>query len=93
MASLTFLSPVAPTRVTERPLADRLDDLDGRRIALLDNQKANAGSLLAAVGDHLAERYPSLTITTEHKIATSASPTEVMDRLRTCDAVVLAIAD
>lgn len=93
MASLSFLSPVAPTRVVERPLADRLDTLDGRRIALLDNQKANAGPLLAAVGTYLADRHPSIALTTEHKIATSASPAEVMDRLRSCDAVVLAIAD
>ncbi|MCP3988054.1 MAG: hypothetical protein GY724_03200 [Actinomycetia bacterium] len=93
MASLQILSPVAPTRVEERPLAPRLDNIDGARIALLDNQKANAGSLLAAVGQDLVARYPDLTLTTEHKIATSASPAEVMDRLRSCDAVVLAIAD
>ena len=93
MASLQFLSPVAPTRVTERPLAERLVTLDSANVALLDNQKSNAGHLLAAVGRELVHRHPSVSLSTERKIATSASPAEVMDRLRTCDAVVLAIAD
>lgn len=93
MASLQILSPVAPSRIEDRPLAARLDGLDGARVALLDNQKANAGELLAAVGDHLTEQYPTIELSVERKIATSASPAEVMDRLRSCDAVVLAIAD
>ena len=93
MAPLQILSPVAPTRVHELPLADRLPSLAGKRVALLDNQKANAGLLLAAVGQHLMAQYPDLELTSERKIASSASPREVMDRLRTCDAVVLAIAD
>lgn len=93
MASLQILSPVAAPRVNEHPLAHRPAQLDGARVALLDNQKANAGSLLATVGHALATRFPGLILTTERKIATSASPAEVMDRLRTCDAVVLAIAD
>ncbi|MDH3682628.1 MAG: hypothetical protein OEV40_22055 [Acidimicrobiia bacterium] len=93
MAPLTFLAPVAPTRVEERPLAGRLDELAGKRIALLDNQKANAGALLDAVGAELIRRRPDIEITVERKIATSPSPAEVMARLRTVDAVVLAIAD
>ena len=93
MGSLEILSPVAPTRSMERPLAPRLGQLEGARVGLLDNQKANAGLLLEGVGRELAARHPDLALTVEQKIATSASPAEVMDRLRTCDAVVLAIAD
>lgn len=93
MAPLEFLSPVAPTRVDERPLAARPDVLAGRRIALLDNQKANAGRLLQAVGAEISRRHADVDLVTEKKIATSPSPAEVMDRLRTVDAVVLAIAD
>lgn len=92
MAALQVLSPEAVTRIEERPLADRGEALRGT-VALLDNQKANAGHLLEAVGRHLAARHPDLHLTTEHKIATSPSPPDVMERLRTCDAVVLAIAD
>lgn len=93
MAPLQILSPEAPSRVVERPLAARLDSLAGRRVGLLDNQKANAGRLLAAVGRHLTAGHPGLVLVTERKVATSPSPAEVMARLRICDAVVLAIAD
>lgn len=93
MAKLEIVSPVAPSRIDERPLADRHVGLDGRRVALLDNQKANAGRLLAAVGEELVRRHPDVELVTERKIATSASPDEVMGRLQKCDAVVLAIAD
>jgi uncharacterized protein involved in exopolysaccharide biosynthesis len=93
MASLQFFAPAAPTRVVERPLADRPDGLERSTVALLDNQKANAGRLLAEVGAELVRRHPGVEVATETKIATSPSPPEVMDRLRTVDAVVLAIAD
>jgi len=93
MAALQILSPVSAPRIVERSLAARLDTLVGARIALLDNQKANAGPLLDAVGGVLARNNQGLTIGTERKIATSASPADVMARLRTYDAVVLAIAD
>ena len=90
---MQFFSPVAPPRIDERPLAARPDGFGGRTVALLDNQKANAGRLLAEVGAELARRHPDLEVVTERKIATSPSPDEVMGRLRTVDAVVLAIAD
>ncbi len=93
MASLQILSPVAPSRTDVRPLAGRLDGLDGARVALLDNQKANAGELLAAVGEHLAERYPTIELSVERKIATSASPADVVEAVVAIPAVVLAIAD
>ena len=93
MASLQFYAPAAPTRVVERPLADRMAALDGATVGLLDNQKANAGRLLAEVGAELQRRHPGIELVTETKIATSPSPAEVMARLRTVDAVVLAIAD
>ena len=93
MASLQFYAPAAPSRTAEQPLAARAPELNGKTVALLDNQKANAGRLLAQVGIELARRAPDVEVVTEKKIATSPSPPEVMDRLRTVDAVVLAIAD
>lgn len=90
---ITFLSPVPPSLVTEHPLAPRLDSLAGRRIGLLDNRKANAGALLDSVAGELAARHPDVEVLTEHKLASAAAPDDVLDRLRTCHAVVLAIAD
>lgn len=92
MSELQFLSPAAIPRVTERPLADRLDRLDGARVAVFDNQKANAGALLAAIGERLEQRF-GVELATERKIASAPAPDDVMARLRSVDAVVLAIAD
>lgn len=93
MAGLDFLEPVPPSVVEELPLAPRLAGLDGARVALLDNQKANAGLLLERIGGELAARHRGVELVVETKIATSAAPDRVMDHLRSCDAVVLAIAD
>jgi hypothetical protein len=93
MAGLDFLEPVPPSVVEELPLAPRLAGLGGSRVGLLDNQKANAGMLLAHVGDELSRRHPDVELVVDTKIATSAAPDAVMDHLRRCDAVILAIAD
>jgi hypothetical protein len=90
---ITFLSPVPPSLITEHPLAHRLDTLAGRRIGLLDNRKANAGALLDSVAEQLTARFADVEVVTEHKLASAAAPDDVLDRLRTCHAVVLAIAD
>ena len=93
MGTQTILSPVSMPRITDRSIADRPGSLDGLRVALLDNQKANAGSLLEGVGEELESRYQNIELVREFKIATSPSPEAVMGRLQECDAVVLAIAD
>lgn len=93
MAGLDFLEPVPPSVVEERALAPRLAGLDGTRVALLDNQKANAGLLLHCIGGGLTAQHRDVELVVETKIATSAAPDRVMDHLRRCDAVVLAIAD
>jgi hypothetical protein len=93
VGKLTILSPIAAPRIDERELTKRPGDLRGLTIGLLDNQKANAGKLLAGVSRRLASRYPDLKLVTEYKVATSPCPEEVMGRLQRCDAVVLAISD
>jgi hypothetical protein len=42
---------------TPLPLAPRPRDLDGRRLAVLDNTKWNAGKLLRRVSERLAARF------------------------------------
>lgn len=54
--TLTILSP-APTRVRERKQpARRAAGIDGRRIALLDNNKPGATAILERLGDRLREQ-------------------------------------
>ena len=93
MGTQQILSPVSEARVVDQPIAPRPSTLDGLRIAVLDNQKANAGRLLDGVADALSQRFDGVHLIREHKIATSPAPEPVMDRLRECDAVILAIAD
>ncbi|MFT4562393.1 MAG: hypothetical protein ACI9BW_002137, partial [Gammaproteobacteria bacterium] len=46
MDNLEIFVPVAATRTEKRPLAPRLNQISGMRIAWLDNMKANAQELL-----------------------------------------------
>jgi hypothetical protein len=84
---------VAETRLAEQPLARRLSALSARRIGWLDNSKANAGLLLNRIAGELAGRGIEFCRVGASKNATAAAPESVMAHLRTCDAVVLAIAD
>ena len=93
MPIVEVLVPVAATRVVDRPLAPRLSTLSGKRIAWLDNMKANAGTLLRYTAQILREQGHSFELVTDAKNATAAAPAGVMAHLKTCDAVVLAIAD
>jgi len=93
MERIEVYSPVAQTRLRDRPLAGRLPQLSSRRIGWLDNSKANAGLLLGRVAAELISRGIDFVSVGASKNATAAAPEDVMSHLRTCDAVVLAIAD
>ena len=93
MSRLEVLVPVAETRVERRPLAPRLTRLSGARIGWLDNRKANAGALLGYVADALRADGFDFEVVRAAKNATAAAPDDVMAHLKTCHAVVLAIAD
>jgi hypothetical protein len=93
VGEIEILVPVAATRVHERSLAPRVDNLAGRRVGLLSNRKANAGLLLDVLAEELTRLVGAVELMSEAKGAASAAPAEVMGRLVRCDAVVLAIAD
>ena len=93
MNDLEILVPVAATRVEKRLLAPRLKQLNGARIAWLDNMKANASDLLFEIAASLqtsGARFERIALS---KNATAAAPESVIAHLKNCDAVVLAIAD
>ena len=93
MTMIDILSPVAATRTVELALAPRLPELKRVRIGWLDNMKANAGDLLGFVAAAWQARGCDFELVRAAKNATVAAPDAVMRRLRTCHAVVLAIAD
>ena len=92
MAEIEVLVPVAQPRVERHELAARLAQLGGATIGWLDNEKSNARPLLEHVAQELQGTADFDAVFVE-KNATAAAPDNVMDRLKTCDAVVLAIAD
>jgi hypothetical protein len=93
MAIVEVLVPVAATRVVDHPLAPRLTTLSGKRIGCLDNNKANAGALLQHTVQALRDNGHVFEIVMATKNPTAAAPDTVMAHLKSCDAVVLAIAD
>ena len=55
--------PVADSEETElKPIAPRLERIEGARIGLFDNGKPAAEPLLDVVEERLAEAYPSVTV-------------------------------
>ncbi len=49
--------PTAEPRILASGLAPRLASLEGKRAGILDNSKANAGTLMLAVTARLKEKY------------------------------------
>ncbi len=93
MSQLEILVPVATTRIEQRALAPRLSRLGGARIGWLDNRKANAGSLLREVAAEWRAAGHDFNMLWTEKNATLAAPEAVIAQLKSCHAVVLAIAD
>ena len=54
---IKVFSPVAKSRVSEKPLAARPKDLGGMRVAFLTNTKPNADVYLLKVEELLSARY------------------------------------
>lgn len=71
-------------------LAPSPPSLTGATIALLPNSKPNSDVLLQAVGECLADRVGARTVLQEPKNAALAAPGEVITRLASEAAAVLA---
>ena len=85
--------PTAEPRILAVGLAPRLASLDGMRAGILDNSKANAGTLMLAVVQRLKERYGVKAVVKREKgIAGPPSPSILADLLE-CDFVLVGSAD
>ncbi len=90
---VVLYDPTAEPRILAAGLAPRLAGLSGKRIAILDNSKANAGTLMLAVARRLQERYGAGEIVKREKgIAGAPSPT-ILDALTQCDFALVGSAD
>lgn len=91
---ITVYDPTAPSVQSGGQLAPRLRGLRGKRAGILDNTKANAGLLMGAVVEQLAERHGVVPgIVRRKPVAGPASPQVVADLLRETDFVLVGSAD
>jgi hypothetical protein len=85
--------PTADPRIVATGLAPRLSSLRGKKVAILDNSKANAGFLMLSVARRLQEQYGVGEIVKREKgIAGAPSPT-ILDALTKCDFALVGSAD
>ena len=91
--TIEILNPTGVRASRQVRLAPRTyEDLRGRRIGLLDNNKPNADKFLDHVGSLLKERYDGLELISKRKMTRIEADClkELADR---CDVVINAVAD
>ena len=69
--------PTAEPRILASGLAPRLASLEGKRAGILDNSKANAGTLMVAVVARLKEKYGVRDVVKREKGIAGAPPTRI----------------
>ena len=90
---IVLYDPTAEPRTVAIPLAPRLASLAGTRAGILDNGKANAGTLMLAVVDRLKERYGVADVVKREKPVAGPPAPEIVEALSSCDFVLVGSAD
>jgi hypothetical protein len=90
---IRLYDPTAEARSTALALAARLQSLSGKRAGILDNGKANAGTLMLTVTKILQERYGVTDVVKREKPVAGPPAPEVLDALAACDFALVGSAD
>lgn len=93
MSTYELYDPTADPRGLSASLAPRLQSLAGKKVGILDNSKANAGTLMLAVAERLRERYGVTDVVKRQKPVAGPPKPEVVDALAQCDFVLVGSAD
>ena len=91
--TIRLYDPTAEPRAIEAKLAPRLTTLAGKRVGILDNGKANAGTLMLGVAKILQARYGVTEIIKREKPVAGPPKPEVLDALAQCDFALVGSAD
>jgi hypothetical protein len=91
--SIRLYDPTAEPRAVAARLAPRLTTLAGKRVGILDNGKANAGTLMLAVTKILQERYGVAEVVKREKPVAGPPKPEVLEALSKCDFALVGSAD
>ena len=90
---MRLYDPTAEPRRIDAQLAPRLASLAGKRAGILDNGKANAGTLMLAVTKILQERYGVTEVLKRNKPVAGPPAPEILADLATCDFALVGSAD
>ncbi len=90
---IKLYDPTAEPRAVNAQLAPRLETLKGTRAGILDNGKANAGTLMLAVTKILQERYGVKEVVKRNKPVAGPPAPEILEDLSKCDFVLVGSAD
>ena len=92
--SIIVLDPTADSQSVPNQLAPRLTGLEGRKLGVLDNRKANADRLFDLVEAVLRERYQTQVVRRTQKPDFSRpAPEAILQELRDCEAVITGVGD
>jgi len=91
--SIRLYDPTAEPRAIAATLAPRLQSLAGKRVGILDNGKANAGTLMLAVTKILQERYGVGDVVKREKPIAGPPAPEILAALAECDFALVGSAD
>jgi hypothetical protein len=92
-SGITLYDPTAPPVIATVPRAPRLATLAGKRAGILDNGKANAGTLMLAVVERLKERYGVADVVKRNKPVAGPPSPDAVTALSACDFVLVGSAD
>jgi hypothetical protein len=90
---IRLYDPTAAPRTIAATLAPRLARLAGARVGILDNGKANAGTLMLAVAKVLQERHGAGEIVKRNKPVAGPPAPEILEALGQCDLTLVGSAD
>jgi hypothetical protein len=91
---IIVMDPTTQSDAATPRYAPKLPSLEGRRVGILDNGKANADRLLDEVESILRARHGVLAFVRRQKLHFSRpAPPELLAELRSCDAVVTGVGD
>jgi hypothetical protein len=94
MGTVRVYDPTATSSVRSSRMAPRPAALRGTVAGILDNGKANAGLLMAAIVDELKARHGVRDVIMRKKpVAGPASPQVIADLKANCDFVLVGSAD
>ena len=91
--TIRLYDPTAEPRAINAQLAPRLASLAGTRAGILDNGKANAGTLMLAVTKILQERYGVKEVVKRNKPVAGPPAPEILEDLSKCDFALVGSAD